>query len=67
LFEELLEDAQVPIRNSAIRILGEYGDAHLLPRLEAIAVDSKNPSAATAKRSIERLTKRMESQSGTPQ
>ncbi len=67
LFEELLEDAQVPIRNSAIRILGEHGDGHLLPRLEAIAADPKNPSAAAAKRSVERLTKRMESPSGTPQ
>jgi len=67
LFEELLEDAQVPIRNSAIRILGEYGDPHVLPRLEAIAGDPKNPSAATAKHGVERLKKRMESQSGTPQ
>jgi len=67
VFEELLEDAQVPIRNSAIRILGEHGDAHLLPRLEAIAADPKNPSAAAAKRGVERLTKRMESQSAKPQ
>ena len=67
VFEELLEDAQVPIRNSAIRVLGEFGDARLLPRLEAIAADSKNPSAVTAKRSVERLNKRMEAQTGKPQ
>jgi hypothetical protein len=67
VFEDLLADAQVPIRNSAIGILGEFGDAHLLPRLEAIAADPKNPSAVTAKRSVERLKKRMEPENGNPQ
>jgi HEAT repeat protein len=66
VFEELLDDGQVPIRNSAIRILGEHGDAHLLPRLETIAADPQNPSAASARRSIERLTKRKEAEGGTP-
>jgi len=66
LFEELLEDAQVPIRNSAIGTLGEYGNAHVTARLQAIAADSTNPSAAAAKRSLERLQQRMEAQSGTP-
>jgi aminopeptidase N len=67
VFEELLDDAQVPIRNSAIRVLAEYGDAHLMPRLEAIAADPKNPSATTAKRGLVQLKKRLEPQSGTPQ
>jgi vesicle coat complex subunit len=67
VFEELLDDAQVPIRNSAIRVLGEFGDARLLPRLEAIAADSKNPSAVTAKQSVDRLNTRMEAQTGKPQ
>jgi aminopeptidase N len=66
VFEDLLADAQVQIRNSAIRILGEFGDARVVPRLEAIAADKHSPSAGTAKAGVARLKKRLELQTGNP-
>jgi aminopeptidase N len=57
-FLPLLQDKNVWLRNTAIAALGDCGDKETLPFLEAIALDAKNPSAATAKRSAEKIRQR---------
>ncbi|MBP1691200.1 MAG: pepN [Bacteroidetes bacterium] len=58
VFLPLLQDKNVWLRNTAIAALGDCGDQATLPLLEAIALDEKNPSAGTAKRSVEKIRQR---------
>jgi len=58
VFLPLLQDRNVWLRNSAIAALGDSGGEHVLPSLDALASDAKNPSAAAAKRNAEKIRKR---------
>jgi len=46
------------LRGQAIRWLGDNADASVLPRLQLIAADKEDRSAATARASIEKIRKR---------
>jgi hypothetical protein len=40
-------------------VLGDIADASVIPSLEAIGNDKENSASATAKRSIEKINKRI--------
>jgi aminopeptidase N len=62
----LTQDKNTNLRTTAVRMLGELGAARTVPILEAVMADQKNPSAETAKKSIEQITKRMETPDNGP-
>jgi aminopeptidase N len=55
----LTQDKNTNLRTTAVRILGEIGTARTVPVLEAVTADEKNPSAETARKSIDRIKKRL--------
>ncbi len=62
----LTQDKNRNLRTTAVRVLGEIGTAQTVPVLEAVMADQKNPSAETARKSIERIKKRMETLNDEP-
>lgn len=50
-----IRDKNPFIRSAAIRFLGQYGDADLIPTLEAVASDKENPSSQAAQDAVKRL------------
>jgi aminopeptidase N len=57
--KEILKDPGESVRNYAAVVLGDIGDASVIPALEAIGNDKENSASATAKQSIERINKRI--------
>jgi aminopeptidase N len=57
--KDLLKDPNESIRNYAAVVLGDIGDASVIPALETTGNDKENPASATAKRSIEKINKRI--------
>ncbi len=57
--KELLKDQSESVRNYSALVLGDIGDASVIPALEALANDKDNPAAPTAKRSIDKINKRI--------
>jgi aminopeptidase N len=61
-FYPLVTDKSVQFRANAIRMLGDVGTTASVQVLETVALDPKNEAADAAKRSIERIRRRMEAQ-----
>ncbi|HTY37264.1 MAG TPA: M1 family aminopeptidase [Bacteroidota bacterium] len=55
----LLKDSNESIRSYSAQVLGEIGDASVIPALESVAGDKENPAAQAAKHSIERINQRL--------
>ncbi|HTY59406.1 MAG TPA: M1 family metallopeptidase [Bacteroidota bacterium] len=58
LLESIALERQSFVRSFAIRILGDIGNAQVLPLLENIAADGKDRSADAAKASAQKIRKR---------
>lgn len=56
---EILKDPNESVRNYAALVLGDIGDASVIPALEALGNDKENPASATARQSIEKINKRI--------
>ena len=56
----LLSDPVDYIKSFAAQVLGDIGDASVIPALQAIADDKNNPAKDAAKASIEKIKKRAE-------
>jgi aminopeptidase N len=56
----LVDDPNRGVKNSAVAALGDVGDADTIPSLQKIADDPDNGAADTAKRSIEKIKKRLD-------
>jgi aminopeptidase N len=49
-----------PVKNFAVMVLGEIGDASVIPALEAVANDKADLASGVAKQTIEKIKKRVE-------
>ncbi|MGB2868385.1 MAG: M1 family aminopeptidase [Bacteroidota bacterium] len=58
--QSVLADKSDALRATAAQILGDLGDASVIPALEAIANDKDNPASNAAKTSVEKIRKRLE-------
>ncbi|MCX6134386.1 MAG: M1 family aminopeptidase [Ignavibacteriales bacterium] len=57
--KEILKDPNESVRNYAALVLGDIGDASVIPALEALGNDKENPASATARQSVEKINKRI--------
>ncbi|TSA24721.1 hypothetical protein D4R75_00850 [bacterium] len=57
--KEVLSGQGDSIKGFAAMVLGDIGDASVLPALEAVANDKDNPASGSAKQSIEKINKRL--------
>jgi aminopeptidase N len=55
----ILNDPNESVRNYAAIVLGDIGDASVIPALDVVANDKENSASATAKQSIEKINKRV--------
>jgi aminopeptidase N len=60
LFVSLASDKNPSIQSSALRTLGDIGDASVLPLLDTLAGEPLNRSATAARESAEKIRKRLE-------
>jgi HEAT repeat protein len=64
LLGSLTKDKSSLIRSTAVRYLGQYGDASFVPLLETIEADRASDLARTAKESIEKIRAKEEKKEG---
>ncbi len=57
--KEILKDPNESVRNYAALVLGDIGDASVIPALETIGNDKENSASASARQSIEKINKRI--------
>ncbi len=55
----ILRDPNESVRNYAAIVLGDIGDASVIPELEAVGNDKENSASRSAKQSIEKINKRI--------